>query len=181
MNKEQKLIQQAKAFDMETLSFIYDEYSPGLYRYAIRQLGDEHQAEDCVAETFDRFLTALKHGKGPRQYLRAYLYRIAHNWITDQYRRKGPPEIPLEDELAGDQKENPESQVAALLMGEKLRGMLAFLTPEQRQVISLKFLEGWSVKEISEALEKPVGAVKSLQHRGLNALKRMWEEKETVQ
>lgn len=181
MNKEQKLIQQAKAFDMETLSLIYEEYSPELYRYAFRQLGDQHQAEDCVAETFDRFLTALKHGKGPRQYLRAYLYRVAHNWITDQFRRKGPPEIPLEDEIAGDQKDNPETQVASLLMGEKIRGLLALITPDQRQVILLKFMEGWSNKEIAEAIDKPIGAVKSLQHRGLNALKRMWEEKETVQ
>jgi RNA polymerase sigma-70 factor (ECF subfamily) len=47
------------------------------------------------------------------------------------------------------------------------------LTPDQRQVVILKFLEGWSNAEVAETLNKPVGAVKSLQHRALGALRRI--------
>jgi RNA polymerase sigma-70 factor (ECF subfamily) len=56
---------------------------------------------------------------------------------------------------------------------ERARYALLSLTPDQRQVIMLKFLEGWQNPEIARALNKPVGAVKSLQHRGLAALRRI--------
>ena len=72
--------------DPEVLEQVYDLYSPGLYRYAYRLLGDDQLAEDCVSETFSRFLTALRVERGPEKNLKAYLYRIAHNWITDYYR-----------------------------------------------------------------------------------------------
>jgi len=158
---------------MEALSQIYDLYSEALYRYAYRQTGDQSQAEDCVAETFNRFLNALKNGKGPHEHLKAYLYRIAHNWITDQFRRGGAPELPLEEDFAADKSENPERQVFEIIESERLRRMIALLTPDQRQVILLKYVEGWNSREIAEAIKKPLSAVKSLQHRGLQALNRM--------
>ena len=69
----------------------------------------------------------------------------------------------------------------------RIRRALARLTPEQEQVIVLKFLEGLSNEEIAQILGKDVGAVKSLQHRGLAALRgllsqeapRDWHVKET--
>jgi RNA polymerase sigma-70 factor (ECF subfamily) len=54
------------------LEEIYDQFSPGLYRYAMRLLGNEDLAEDCVSEVFSRFLTAIKRGNGPQQDLKAY-------------------------------------------------------------------------------------------------------------
>jgi DNA-directed RNA polymerase specialized sigma24 family protein len=51
----------------------------------MRLLGHASLAEDCVAETFARFLKALQKRQGPRDHLQAYLYRIAHNWIVDLY------------------------------------------------------------------------------------------------
>ncbi|MFL7894397.1 MAG: RNA polymerase sigma factor [Anaerolineales bacterium] len=50
------------------------------------------------------------------------------------------------------------------------------LTPDQRQVVTLKFLEGWSNAEIAKSINKPVGAVKSLQHRALQALRQRLTE-----
>jgi RNA polymerase sigma-70 factor (ECF subfamily) len=82
---ETDLIQRARQYDRQALAQIYDLYSPGLYRYAMRLLGDQSLAEDCVSETFSRFLQALRGRKGPQNYLQAYLFRMAHNWIADQY------------------------------------------------------------------------------------------------
>ena len=67
----------------EDLVAIYEEYSPGIYRYAVRLLGDAAMAEDCVSETFSRFLGAIQRGGGPTDNIRAYLYRVAHNWVTN--------------------------------------------------------------------------------------------------
>ena len=180
MNSEQVLLEKARQFEEHALVAIYDEFSPGIYRYAIRQLGDEHLAEECVADTFSRFLAALKGGKGPNQYLRAYLYRIAHNWITDCYRRRPPPDLPLDSELHADPFTEPAQIVAEGMRQQEVRAALAQLTEEQRQVVVLKYLENWSNEEIAGVLEKPVGAVKALQHRGVRALRRILLKEEEI-
>jgi RNA polymerase sigma-70 factor (ECF subfamily) len=173
MRDEARLLKAAQAFDLDCLAEIYDRYSPGLFAYAMRQLGDEHQAEDCVAETFSRFLKAIRVGKGPGDYLQAYLYRIAHNWISDSYRRSPAPALELDENLAGGDQHKPDVQAEANLEGERVRAALRNLTAEQRQVITLKFLEGWENDEIAAAVQKEIGAVKALQHRALASLRRL--------
>lgn len=167
-----ELISRARQFDRQTLAQIYDLYSPRLYRYAMRLLGDQNLAEDCVAETFSRFLQALRACKGPDNFLQAYLFRTAHNWIADQYRRQPIPTIEL-DEQHPDGNANPEEEAG-------LRKALRHLTPDQQQVIALKFFEEWENEEIAYAMRKPVGAVKSLQHRALASLQRILLNEELV-
>jgi len=130
-------------------------------------------AEDCVAETFSRFLNAIKHGSGPRQYLRAYLYRVSHNWIVDYFRRQPFSPLPLEPDAPLVAEDDPAGSAAKNMENAALRKALARLTPDQRQVIVLKFLEESPYEEIAHALEKPVGAVKALQHRAVNTLHRL--------
>ncbi len=172
MTSESCLIQRARLFEEAALAEIYDRYSPGLYRYAVRLLGEPHLAEDCVADTFLRYLQAIRSKGGPQDHLQAYLYRIAHNWITDHYRRQPPPPLPLLEHLvSGD--DNLCQDMIDTIEKQQVRGALSCLTPEQRQVIILKYLEGWENETVALALEKPVGAIKSLQHRALGALRRM--------
>jgi RNA polymerase sigma-70 factor, ECF subfamily len=176
VKNENQLLELAKQYDLNALAEIYDLYSPGLYRYAVRLLNNQDLAEDCVAETFSRFLNALRNQGGPKTYLKAYLYRIAHNWITDLYRRE--PIIQSDDYI--DSKANPSSTTADvvddILEREKVRTAIKLLTPDQRQVVVLKFLEGWSNAEVAESIKKPVGSVKSLQHRALGSLQRILSE-----
>src|SRR5512146_3289115 len=108
---EIELLAGAQSFDLDSLAIIYDVYSPGLYGYAMRLLGDDCLAEDCVSETFSRFLKALRAGKGPQDHLQAYLYRIAHNWITDRYRREPPPPLELAENISAGDPIKPEAQV----------------------------------------------------------------------
>jgi len=170
---EHELLQRAHQFDQQALGEIYDTYSPGLYRYAMRLLGDTDLSEECVAETFSRFLHALRNGGGPTDHLQAYLYRVAHNWITDRWRRQPLPSVPLEEDLRADAEAEPSQAVAQQMEQERARAALACLTPEQRQVVTLKFLEGWENEEIARSLGKPVGAIKALQHRAIESLRRM--------
>ncbi len=170
---DRALLEHAQHFEAEALAEIFDCYNAGLYRYALRLLGDSDLARECMAETFSRFLQALRRGAGPDDYLQAYLYRIAHNWITDTYRNKTPPSLPLDPELRSDPAEDPLQVVADALELQQMRSALALLTPDQRQVITLKYLEEWENDEIARALKKPVGAVKALQHRAIESLRRL--------
>ena len=178
MTKEAELIQRAYRLDGQALAEIYDSHSDAIYRYAMRLLGDVDTAEECVSETFTRFLNALHRKKGPREHLKAYLFRIAHNWITDYYRRAAPDTQPIDDELALASTDNPAQEAFQNMKMAHTRAALAQLTPDQREVISLKFFEGWDNAEIAASVNKPIGAVKSLQHRGLVALKRILLDKD---
>ena len=173
MDLEAALLARALRIEESALAEIYDRYSDALYRYAWRLLGSQELAEECVAETFSRFLHALKRGGGPHSNVRAYLYRMAHNWITDFYRRQPPQTICLDPEAHIDEQQDPSKQVGLELERQELRAALAYLTPEQRQVVVLRYLEGWRHAEIAAAMEKPAGAVKALQHRAINALRRL--------
>lgn len=169
----EKLLKSARAFDQNALAKIYDLYSDALYAYAYKHVGTAQVAEDIVAETFRRFLTALERGGGPQDHLQAYLYRISHNLITDLYRREPPPAQELDEDRLVEEGPGPSGMMDEQQETERVRQALRLLTPEQRQVVTLKYLEGWSSDEIAQSLGKSLGAVKALQHRGVAALQRI--------
>jgi len=171
-SSEQDLLSGARSYHLPSLGAIYDRYSPAIYRYALRLLGDELLAEDCVSETFSRFLKALRFGRGPQDHLQAYLYRIAHHRITDIYRRPPPPPLDLDESLPGMDDPLPE-QASLRMEQQQVRLALRALTPDQRLVVTLRFIEGWENEEVAAAMQKPVGAVKALQHRALDTLRRL--------
>jgi RNA polymerase sigma-70 factor (ECF subfamily) len=172
------LLKGALRFDQATLAKIYDLYSPELYRYAVRFLGDPSLAEDCVADTFSRFLKALYAGRGPKEHLRAYLYRIAHNLTVDYYRRASTI-VELKETHPGTDN-TPEQEADLRMRQAQMRKAIQQLTPDQQQVIAFKYLEGWKNEEIAQALDKPVGAVKSLQHRALASLQRILNKEKSL-
>lgn len=167
------LLGKALSFDQDALGKIYDRYSDALFAYAYKHVGDAQLAEDLVAEAFKRFLQALKSGGGPKDHLRAYLYRIIHNLITDTYRREPPPPLELQEDRLPQNDQEPAGIVIEMQDADLVRRALRLITPEQRQVIVLRFLEGWTTQEIAQVMEKSIGAVKAQQHRGLAALERI--------
>lgn len=159
--------------DKQALVGIYEQHSPGLFRYAYRLLGDKDLAEECVSETFSRFLNALSNGRGPKENVQAYLYRVAHNWITDQYRRQPPQALSLDVDEQPDDLSNPATIVDQALERERVRTALMRLPSDQRQVIMLRLLEQWTHQEVANALGKTSEATRALQYRALAALRRM--------
>jgi len=175
--EDKVLLQKAASFDESALAEIYDRYQNPLYRYAMRLLGNQQLAEDCISDTFLRFLQSLRNGSVPGESLQAYLYRIAHNWIVDHYRKDFVTAVNQESDFP-DGQENLENRVFSKLEGDKIRAAIFSLTPLQQQVIMLKYFEGWQNEEIAIAIKKNVGAVKALAHRSLRVLRKMLEKKE---
>ena len=164
----------------EELVAIYEENSPGIYRYAVRLLGDVNLAEDCVSETFSRFLAAIQRGGGPRENIRAYLYRVAHNWVTDYYRRKPIPELQIDEHEPVEPDSNPASKVADSMERERMRAAILSLPAEQQQIIQLRFLENWSHEEVAQVLGKSADATRSMQYRAIGSLRRILMEEESL-
>ncbi len=170
---EKELLLRSQNGDPAYLGLIYDRYNQGLYRYALRLLGDESLAEECVADTFSKFLKSLQQKKGPKDFLQAYLYRIAHNWITDWYRQKHTQFDQLEETIPASEQFHPETMTIAQIEQEKLRKALNLLSADQRLVVILRFIENWDNEQVSKALQRPIGAVKALQHRALTNLRKI--------
>jgi len=150
----------------QEISVLYDRYAPELYRYIYHRLGANHLAEDLTAEVFVRVL-GLK--RAPDEW-RAYLYRIAHNLVIDSL-RKHPHILEEADESIADDRNDPVERAEVADEQRHLRQAIARLTPEQQQVVVLKFIEEMSNAEVARILDKPEGAVKALQHRALTNLR----------
>ena len=178
---EQTRLRQARAFDQAALAAIYDDYHQPIYRYIYRQVGEVEAARDLAAEVFQRLLKALQQGRGPDQKLRAWLYRAAHNVVIDFYRRQQHRQhLPLNEALVNT-ADDPVYRAERRILADEVRGALQQLTSDQQQVIALKFFAELSNEETAAVLSKPLGAVKSLQHRALAALQRQFSAaKETV-
>lgn len=176
MNECDERLQRARAYDRAALAEIYDDYHPLIFRYVARQVSDRETARELTAVVFERLLRAIRQGKGPERHLKAWLYRTARNLVIDHYRRRQHRQhLPLPEQIAGNGAGLGQVVEQRLLHADVLTA-LQQLTPDQHQVITLKFLEGLSNAEVAHIMDKPVGAVKSLQHRGLAALQRLLAE-----
>lgn len=174
---EARLIQRAKEGDPAAFAALYDRHRPAVYRYVYYRVGDVATAEDLTAEVFVRLVEKVDRFIYRGRPLLSWLYTIARNLIADHWRRSGQAIIvPLDEQLATDAG-NPEEAAERGLVQRRLAAALTHLTDDQQQVIILKFIEGLDNAEVARTLGKPVGAVKSLQHRALAALRRVLERK----
>ena len=167
------MLKRAKAYDREALAALYDAYHAPLYAYIYRQVGDVETARDLTADVFQRLLQALRDGGGPDRQVRPWLYRTAHNRVIDFYRRQTHRDhLPLFEGVV-DGGLSPAATAEQRQETAQVRQLLCRLTPEQQQVIALKFLSGLSNAETAAVIGKPIGAVKALQHRALATLRRL--------
>jgi RNA polymerase sigma-70 factor (ECF subfamily) len=170
---EGALLERARAYDEGALTELYDRCAPRMYAYIYRRVGDAGLAEDLTGELFLRVLRSISSGQAWRDSFRAWLYRIAHNLVVDHYRRQPPtPEAALDSSVEG-AGEDPVDLVESRQAQERLRAATRRLTPEQQEVLALRFGEGLTAAETGQVLGKTTGAVEALQHRALASLRRI--------
>lgn len=166
------LLQRAQRLEESALAEIFDRYYQPIYRYLYHHLGHTPTAEDLTAEVFRRFLEALHRNRGPNAYLQAWLYRVAHNLLVDELRRRKFQEQDALEENFPDAAPTVGWEVQQSLTRRAVRSALNALSPKQRTVLTLKYLEDMENDEIARVLNLSEGAVRALQQRGLRALQR---------
>lgn len=173
---ERDLLERAKQYEEAALGELYDRYAPRIYAYVYRRVGDACLAEDLTGDVFVRVMQAIQAQHFWHTSFKAWLYRIAHNLVVDHYRRRPPaPELEL-DERRVAAEDTPASIVAQRLSRGRVRAAIGRLTPDQQQVLALRFGEGMKAREVAEVMDRSVGAVEALQHRALAALRRVLGE-----
>ncbi len=172
--RERELVERAKEQDEAAFATLYDLHYQRVYTYIYFRVSDQTLAEDLAADVFVRALQAIGKFKYRGVPVAAWLLRIARNLVIDHFRRSGKRQTVALEDHHPDLITNPASEVENRLLREDLIRLMKYLTDDQRDVIILKFFQGMSNSEVAAVLGKPVGAVKSLQHRGLAALRRHW-------
>jgi RNA polymerase sigma-70 factor, ECF subfamily len=172
---EKVLLESAAGFDEKALGEIYDRYEVRIYSYIYRRTGNESLAEDLTAQVFLKMLEAIRNDKGWRSSFSGWLYRIAHNAVIDYYRQRDrQQQVSLEDTLTTTASDhNPVVMAEASLDAERLRTAISRLTEEQAEVVTLRFLEGYSISEVALMLDKTEGSIKALQYRAVTTLRQL--------
>jgi RNA polymerase sigma-70 factor (ECF subfamily) len=167
------LVERAQDGDREALEELYLLHFDRIYSYLHLSVGNRHDAEDLTTQTFLKMLEAIGRFRWQSVPFSAWLFRIAHNLAIDHFRSRrrvqAEDEVP---EVAGQEESSAEQQAMDSLGQAGMLALIGRLSPEQRQVLTLKFLFGFANAEVAGILGKTEGAVKSLQHRALATLQK---------
>ena len=163
------LVEKARLRDPEALGALCSSFYPKILRYMQYRVGQRF-ADDLAAEVF---LKAIRGIGGQTGNFVAWLYRIASNVVADharsqKMRREGPISDALTERLAGGA--DPAREVGRALDIQKAMG---HLTDEQREMVTLKFIEGLSNAELAEITGRTADAIRHLQFRAMSSLRRI--------
>lgn len=174
---DERLLNQARDFDLDALAAIYDRYEAKIFSYVFHRVGDANVAQDLTAQVFLRMLEAIQHEQAWRSSFSGWLYRIAHNLVIDHYRSRGRTnQVSFEDTpMLVATTQDPFAAAETQWTAEALRTAINRLTEEQAQIVTLRFLEGLSIADVAAATGKTEGAVKALQYRAVMSLRRLLE------
>lgn len=168
---ERLLVYKAKKKDKKAFAKLYLKHADSIYRYVFFRVNrDIQQAEDITQEVFFRAWGKIDSLRDEKVNFRAWIFRIAHNLVIDYY-RGSKNETGLNENIP-DHKHTEEKNLEKLDQ-ELLLSAIEKLTHEQKEVIVMKFIEGFSVREISKVIKKKEIAVRAIQYRGLKKLKKL--------
>lgn len=167
------LLEVAKQMDRDALVKIFDLYSPAIYNYAFRLCGDSLVADYIVGDVFAKLLEHFSTGKGPTTNLRSYLFEMAYHLVVDETRhshRAAPLEkVDLQKPDGFSTHLDAENRIIFEAIQRAIR---EFLTDDQRHIVILRFLEGFSLQETAKIVGKDINNVKVIQNRAIAALRR---------
>lgn len=169
---EADFVNRVKEFEEEAWEELYEVYFPKMYRYLFVHVGDRDVAEDLAAEVFERACKGIRHFRYRGAPLSSWLYSVAHHTMVDWYRkRRRTLEVPTEAEPA-----QPDLSDGVVTRDELSRAMNG-LTPEQRQVLVLRHVEGHSAASAGEIMGKKENAIRALDFRALASLRQAMHAK----
>jgi RNA polymerase sigma-70 factor (ECF subfamily) len=179
------LLQRAQQLaDPQAFDGIYLLYADRVYRFLAARLGNTEAAEEVTAQVFLRLIEKIhQYQMAPKDnaaIFTAWLYRLAYNKMVDVLRRQKYHQhmsIQVAETI-------PHGQPMAEVVEERIEfehimEKLQLLNDQQRQVILLRFLEGLSIAETAQIMDKSEGAIKALQHRSLESLRRFLSKNES--
>ncbi|MDD4761433.1 MAG: RNA polymerase sigma factor [Candidatus Pacebacteria bacterium] len=177
VEKEENLIRQACAGKRDSFGKLYDIHQPKIYRFIILKVGNKEESEDITHQVFLSAWQNIKSFRIKEVPFSSWLYKIAKNKIIDYYRSKKPVfSIESVDENTLKSSSFPELLTEKSMELEKIRNAMTKITEEQQDVLIMRFIEDLPIKEVAVTLNKSIGAIKLIQFRAINKLKKILKE-----
>lgn len=171
-NDDTPLVLRAIQRDEEAFAELYERHIVRVYRHIYYMVGNAAEAEDLASQTFLRAWEAIERYQVRGAPFVSWLLRIAHN-LGVSYLRSKRESSQLHDGIVDDtMRRDPESAYQQTAEEELVREAILRLRDEQRQVIILRFIEDLDYREVAEIIGKSVAAIRVIQHRALNALRK---------
>lgn len=169
-----QLVLKAKQGDQDAFTALYEQLAPALYRTALYTLGNAHDAQDVVAETFLEAIHGIKKLREEGAFV-PWMFKILSARCKRKMRDyvRGRLHSDLDEALDLDDGTDLGSEVS---QRSDLLHALNQLTPAERQIIALAVVEGYTTKETAKILGLPHGTVSSKLFRSLKKLRTMLEE-----
>jgi len=168
-----KLVERAQAGERDALEELYLIHFDRIYSYLHMTVGNRHDAEDLTTQTFLKMLESIGRFRWQAAPFSAWLFRIAHNLSMDHFRanRRWQPEEEV-PEPPDSEERSAEDEAMQSIGRQSMLQLIDTLSPEQQQVLTLKFVFNFPNGDVATILEKTEGAIKSLQHRALVSLQK---------
>lgn len=174
-------IKRVKKGDQAAYEEVVQIFQNRIYQHCFRMIGNIHEAEDLAQEVFIRAYVNI-HSFDNNRNFSTWIYRIATNLTIDRLRKR-KPDYYLDAEIKGTEGLNmysqlaasegiPEDEVESLELQSYIHREISSLPPIYRSIIILRYLEEFTLKQISEILDIPLGTVKTRIHRGREALRK---------
>ena len=172
------LVERAQQGDRGALEELYLIHFDRIYSYLHVSVGNRHDAEDLTTQTFLRMLESIGKFRWQSAPFSAWLFRIAHNLAMDHFRatKRWQPEEEV-PEPEPDESTSAEAGALEAIGRKSMLELIEDLSPEQQQVLTLKFVFNFANAEAATILGKTEGAIKSLQHRALVSLQKQLERR----
>jgi len=170
---EKKLIEAAKRGEKQGFSELYNHYMPAIYRFIYMKVSHRHIAEDLTHEVFLSAWQNLPRYQDQGFPFSSWLYKLARNRVIDHY-RTAKPYIDLEsiDPEIAEIDQKLESALDQDFQFQLVKKALKNLKPDQQDVLIMKFIDDLSHQEIAFVMKKSEGAVRLIQHRAIQELKK---------
>jgi RNA polymerase sigma-70 factor (ECF subfamily) len=172
-----KLVERGQAGERDALEELYLIHFDRIYSYLHMSVGNRHDAEDLTTQTFLKMLESIGRFRWQSAPFSAWLFRIAHNLAMDHFRarRRWQPEEDV-PEPPGSEEPSAELEAMHSIGRQSMLELIDKLSPEQQQVLTLKFVFNFPNADVAKILEKTEGAIKSLQHRALASLQKQIQQ-----
>lgn len=169
---EESLVARART-DAQAFGALYERYVDQIYQYIYYRTGNHQDAQDLTSRTFVRALQNIHRYKQRGVPFSAWLYRIAHNLVANWHRdRTNRRLVGLDEAMAARGADTaPAGSAEKTERQQALLEAIRSLSPDRQQLLILKFAEGMSNAQIGKTMGKSEGAIKSLYHRTLVALR----------
>jgi RNA polymerase sigma-70 factor (ECF subfamily) len=150
---------------------LYSEHAGPLLGFLVYRTGDRALAEDLLADTFERVLTARRPFDRRKASEKTWLYTIALNLLRDNSRRSAARSRALERIAVGEQASSDQREFEAVEQRDSLQAALARLSSEEREVVALRYGADLTVPEIAKLTHEKLTTVEGRVYRALRKLK----------